>query len=648
MTNVLTKDPEERGPVKQLEESKGNIGNFLREGKKTLTGMVQRHLQVEQERAHRVKNIRRDFDEEYAQIEKKVNKSMNKLGDQWKEVSTTNLPLEMDEKIKDLKSKADEYVNYKLQFIKQLEQEVMERDHEYVNKISAQNATVDEFVRTMNATEKELREKIAAELGNILKAYEHERTSQNIQVERDIKQLSSKRQDREQTLMKQLQQNCINQRDDLEDLRRRNAQQYTMERTSYETRLESVQKEYEDRLAQFHFSLEQLEYDYRILQENEEEHQEKVKRQQKKMVRQRDCERALKARYAQEEAMFTRQNNEITKDYKRIAQSYRELQLRFRNVAYTDFNAFREVWNLNENRLHQLVLKILEADRVVMEQQLGKEPREIDPEYLKRWIIGTEEFEDLTKTPQAPVEVSKDEEAMQNGTGLLSKAQLSEPLEHLRRMITDEVGFLVDERVKNIIGYDPQTIEPEKRDIIRLDVLLQELGITDPEDVEQLLSHFIRDTEFGELETPGFVRPHEVLEGLRSFVEAYHPNRQQNQLTLFNQISRDATLNTSSEVARAILQLQAKMKKQMVQQRKFWERKADVVTEDMWRLWNATFKGLQRYLKELEDRSKLISDTDKLKTQNAEMEMLLSQYLDSSQNDTLIYAPGETVDFHTF
>ena len=175
--------------------------------------------------------------------------------------------------------------------------------------------------------------------------------------------------------------------------------------------------------------------------------------QNKKIVRQRDCLRALKKKYDKEDKQFEKQNIEITKDYKRIAQSYRELQLRFRNVAYTDFNAFREVWNLNEKRLHDQVLKILEADRVIMEQQLGKEPRNVDPEYLKRWIIGTEEFEDLTKTPQAPAPKSKEETGqVDQNTGILSTASLSEPLEHLRRMITDEVGFLVNERVKNILG----------------------------------------------------------------------------------------------------------------------------------------------------------------------------------------------------
>lgn len=650
MTSVLTKEQDERGPIKQVQASRREVEAAIQKNKNELTGIFQRQLAVEQERSYQVKEEKKRFDEEYTKIENKVSKGLTKISSGWAELLNAELPLEFQNMLKEQKEAADAIVSKKMNFIKELETEVMRRDHEYVNKIAQQNAQIDGYVHQMRNQENQLREKIAAELRSVLSAYVQEKTAQTIQIEKEVKQLTAKRQEKEQSLMKQLAQNSREQRDSLEALRQNFAQEYMTLRTSHETKLEVAQKEYQDRLAQMSFSFEQLEYDYRILQENEEEHQEKLKMQSKKLIRQRDCLRALRHRYQEDDARFERQNAEITKDYKRIAQSYRELQLRFRNVAYTDFNAFRDVWNLNEKRLHDQVLKILEADRVIMEQQLGKEPRPIDPDYLKRWIIGTEEFEDLTKTPQAPIAKDKEESSIidKGPTSVLSGATLSEPLEHLRRMITDEVGFLVDERVKNIIGMDMKNTSNDQKETIRLDILLQELGITDPDDVEQLLSHFIKDTDFGELESPGFVRPHEVLEGLRRFVEAYHPNRQQNQMSLFSQITSDATQNTSSEVARAIIQLQQKMKKQMGPQRKFWEKKANVVTEDMWRLWNATFKGMQRYKNELEERSKLITETEKLRVQNNELAMLLSQYLQSDNNDQLIYAPGETVDFQTF
>jgi dynein regulatory complex protein 1 len=316
-------------------------------------------------------------------------------------------------------------------------------------------------------------------------------------------------------------------------------------------------------------------------------------------------------------------------------------------VAYTDFNAFREVWNLNEKRLFDLVLKILEADRVVMEQELGKTPKPPHPDVLKRWVIGTEEFEDLTKTPQAPSADKEAGGASKKESFFMANKSLSEPLEHLWRLVSDEVGFLVDERIGALIGLAAGDDIATSTQLVRIDLLLQDLGVTQAADVEQLLSYFVQDQEFFELETPGFVRPCQILEALRRFVDAYHPNAQQNQASLFAQITADATQNTSSEVARAILQLQQKMRKQLPLQRKFIEKKTEVVTEEMWRVWNAAFKVMQRYVKELEERAKLIEETDKLKQQNREFEMMLSRCVESENNDMLIYPPAQTVDFQT-
>jgi hypothetical protein len=57
---------------------------------------------------------------------------------------------------------------------------------------------------------------------------------------------------------------------------------------------------------------------------------------------------------------------------------------------------------------------------------------------------------------------------------------LTEPLKHFRGMITSEVGLLVDERVRSIIGLDAEALET-----IRLGRLMHELDITEQQDVEQ-------------------------------------------------------------------------------------------------------------------------------------------------------------------
>ena len=645
--SVLTKPEEEREPVKQVNASEQEIEDMLNRAENELSSIPQKKMAIQQDRASLFKERKHQLEVEFSEIDEKVKAAMAQHDQSWEELKNIEMPVVFNQKLMELKHECDTAVALKQAYIQELEQEVIRRDHEYVNKTAENSAQIDKYVHDMRSLQKELHDKINTELEKILSSYDGEKNALGIQVEKEVKQLSAKRQEREQQLMKEIRHTARDRRDALEALRQKCAEQYQIFRTDTETKLQAQQKEYADSTAEYHASLEQLEYDFRVLLETDGENEEKKKLQKKKVVKQRDTLRALKKQYSDEESLFKRENAQITEEYRRILKSYRELQSRFRKVAYADFNNFREVWNLNESRLHQLVLKVLEADRVINQQELGKAPPEVDPEYLKRWIIGTDEFEDLTKTPQAPQNPDEDGASTKgkNRTSFFADKTLSEPLEHLWRLVSNEVGFLVDDRVKDLLGIAPDEDIEKATDKIRVDLLFQDLGITNKDDVEQLMSHFIRDIEFGELEAPGFVRPHQVLEGLRKFVEAYHPKVQTTQNNYFSQITQDATQNTSSEVARAIIQMQGRMKKELADQLKFLDTKANVVSEDMWRLWNATYKGMQRYVAELEARAKLIEETDALKQQNDELERMLSAYMQSEDNETLIYAPMETVDF---
>lgn len=647
MNSILTLNAEERASTKQVSESKDTIDKLFKDSANNLTAIVQQNIQFEQERSHLFQTTQSDFNSEYKTIKKNVSEDMGEIESEWTAILQETTPLEMNKRLEELKEYCDGVIQQKLDFIKSFEEEILKRDHEYVNKIAEQKQRVDNFVHQMRNQEMNIRKSIANELEKIKAVYIQERNQRSFQIDKETKNLSTRRQERESELMNEVINLTIKQRDELEALRQKNNEAYMQLRTALEFKLQTAEREHEERKAQYVYSLSQLEYDYRILQENREEHINKIKLQNDKMIRQRELIRKLKRRYKIEDAEFIRINKEITHDYRRIAQNYRELQSRFRNVAYNDFNNFRKVWNMNEKRLHDLVLKVIEADRVVMNQQLGKEQREINPEFLKRWTVETNDFEDLTKTPQLPKFENGDASRLLKMTDtILTKPELSAPLEHLRKMISDEVGFLVDERVKNLIGVDSET-EDIDGILIRIDVLLQELGVTEEKDVELLLTYFIRDREF-ELDKPEFLSPHEVLDALRRFVDAYHPTRQNNQMSLFAQITQDATQNTSSEVARAIIQLQQRMKRQLPAQRKFWETKASVITEDMYRLWTISFKGMQRYNKILEERANLIIERERLIQQNAELETMLARSIQSPANDALIYPPGHTVDFNQF
>lgn len=135
------------------------------------------------------------------------------------------------------------------------------------------------------------------------------------------------------------------------------------------------------------------------------------------------------------------------------------------------------------------------------------------------------------------------------------------------------------------------------------------------------------------------------MSSLRKFVEEFHPVNQKSSTTLFHQIANDATQNTSREVARAIMEMQNNMKKEYAKQKDFVIKKSSFISEDMSRLWNISLKSIQRLLKELEKRSKLILETESLTKQNNELDTLLREYIQSEEAYDLIFPPVETTDF---
>ena len=50
--------------------------------------------------------------------------------------------------------------------------------------------------------------------------------------------------------------------------------------------------------------------------------------------------------------------------YRRITNQYKELQKKFRHFQLADARKFRDVWDMNEERLYELINRVLMADKV--------------------------------------------------------------------------------------------------------------------------------------------------------------------------------------------------------------------------------------------------------------------------------------------
>jgi len=73
----------------------------------------------------------------------------------------------------------------------------------------------------------------------------------------------------------------------------------------------------------------------------------------------------------------------------------------------------------------------------------------------------------------------------------------------------------------------------------------------------------------------------------------------------------------------------------------------EVISERKLRIWDALDQALPQYNDVLKERRQLIVETDNLKKQNAELRMLLQQYLSSKVNKELQIPPTRVLQSET-
>ena len=77
----------------------------------------------------------------------------------------------------------------------------------------------------------------------------------------------------------------------------------------------------------------------------------------------------------------------------------------------------------------------------------------------------------------------------------------------------------------------------------------------------------------------------------------------------------------------------------MDKDRIYWERLANVISPQMFRIWGALEKNLQEYYKRLQERSALLNEMQSLQKENLELQKLLQNYLNSKINEDLQIPP---------
>lgn len=558
----------------------------------------------------------------------------------WAELLELKMPQELHREIEAQKAACAEIIASKDEVAHAFEKELKATDEAYVKSLKQQASDIEELLGSMRAEFKELQEQYEVELDTIEDAYLAERDELLSANRAEVEALFEKRREMELLYMDRKRENEEHYQQEIEGLLVRDAEEYNKLKIKLETDIQTLEQQLEEMRATYQLNTEKLEYNYRVLTERDNENSTTLAQLKRKQNKLKDALANVVAKYHETDSRDRKKNDELTEDYRRITKQYRDLQAKFRHFQVSDHQRFDAVWAMNEEEVNELVTKVLKADRVIHQQQLGWDWRPPDltglDELKKRASIGAEDA-----TTAAELLTTFDEDAEAAETPAVSGSKLKAMVE----LLSQEAGFLMDPKVKAALS----TMDEEEAELTRAESLLRAIGVRDDRDIAALTQKFFvvsnskedeeedDEEDSSQLTKSSLISADAVISAIKSFVEESRRRKQQQQQQQGGgALSKHSTAQSSSEEA-------ADQARRSAEEEEYWNRLADVVSDKTFEVWKQLETALAKYNNVIGQRSNEISKVKSLQHQNAKLKALLNQNLSAKVNDDLIVPPSATI-----
>jgi dynein regulatory complex protein 1 len=191
---------------------------------------------------------------------------------------------------------------------------------------------------------------------------------------------------------------------------------------------------------------------------------------------------------------------------------------------------------MNEEEAKDIMRKVLQADRIIYEQQLGMkwEPpsqdlfRNVDP--LSFHSLSIHSPTTLNEAEAAfengmSARTSNDQEQESLSLRFHESKQQSKTMKKTLELLCNEAGFLVEDKLQKLLA----PLHKDEQSLMRLDSIFKALGVETVEDIEKLTSYFVKEDDSINPQTrakmisddqAALIHPNEVVKTLRKFVES--------------------------------------------------------------------------------------------------------------------------------
>jgi dynein regulatry complex protein 1 len=602
-------------------------------------------------------------------------------------------PHALAEQLASLQESIASVFSAKTQLVSELQMELKGKDDFYVKDLKRQAEDINLLVERMEQQVRDIRKSQREELEEIERAFLEERAQLLAHFQRDCEQLVATRRLREDDFLRQRAERVDEHERTLDDMRIRDAEEYHASKIKLETEVQVLEEHLQTMKATYQLNSEKLEYNYQVLKKRDDENTVTITQQKRKINRMNDLLNSLRQRLTKLERQFRDENQSLTEEYRRLTEQFKELRRKFRHFELADQQKCDDVFALNRDTAVADVRKLLAADKIIAEQQLGLQWVPPDPSVLEFSPAGAAlaavASVSAAAAPAAPEPGSGRASATmtpavptlqlvgRNNTGPLSQATGGSSnvliLQHSTVDLNDEAAGDARSAVPSRIGSALQLGEqsslagrgarPEMSpELVRsvLDMLCDEAGFLIEEKLQRLLRPLDRneqslvkldaifkalgvhsETDVRMLATffvrpdlhgrTALIHPNEVLAALRRFVELYGPHAG---------ASASRLAQAESDELAALSRAHAQQLEAMDQ---FWERVTNAVPMQTEKMWTALESALGKYNSILLERQKVAEESQSLARQNGELRMLLQQYMTAPVNLELQVAPTATM-----
>jgi dynein regulatory complex protein 1 len=227
-----------------------------------------------------------------------------------------------------------------------------------------------------------------------------------------------------------------------------------------------------------------------------------LSQQKRKLTRLKDALSTLISKYNQTDARDRNQNQELTEEYRRLTKQYKDLQKKYAHFETSDRNKYDEVWMMHEKEAVEKIEKLLNADKIIHEQQLGlvwKRPAQSIRDWSQIGAMKKKKQEQLsagarTSDERGDGDMDNHHDG-RNGDAFgeidlpVARKISSSKLKYMLKLLAIEAGFLVNGNFQLAL----ENLPDDEAELVKVDMIMRALGVDNEDDMERLMGFFFQD-----------------------------------------------------------------------------------------------------------------------------------------------------------